>query len=364
MQPAPSSWDATAGRRSNRVNTLWSPPAAPSTSLGSLHHLDVVMTHKKQVLASEEAGRQAQTAFESALDDNVEISLGLQQTLGRAWSLGVNWVGSLSLAWQDEDVASANAPEVTTASVFGIQQPLPEHEAAPRSRTSTGPSHRSSRTAKSEDYVSERALQVNHQMGKPLERRIDGTLSDDTAGGDRRIRRKRDPNKKKKKPKDPADTDMGRKRRSKRRHRLPVSKEPHSHDSIIKKASYRPRPLSLSGNTLIAPPAYELHAPSPHTPLQRHPACFTRHRRSQSLPLFNINNHNSLYFDDNNRMLKPPQLRQPASATIAAATPLTDEQYMVMLEGHVSEMFVELGLRSPYSAGRFLPEDPLESKEP
>ncbi|KAI9474411.1 hypothetical protein LPJ78_004803 [Coemansia sp. RSA 989] len=308
------------------------------------------MTHGKQPVAPEEAGRQAQTAFESALDDNVEISLGLQQTLGRAWSLGVSWVGSLSLAWQ-EDIVS-DVPEITTASVFGTQ---PEHEPASRSRTSTGPSYRSRRTAKSDD-VNERTLKT-HQAGISAERRIDGTLSDNTAAGSRRIRRKRDPNKKKKKLKDPADN-TSRKRKSKRRHRLPVPKEPCSHDNTVKDVN-RPRPLSLSGNTLA--PAYELHAPSPPTPLQRHSACSPRHRRSHSLPA-NIADRGSLY---SNEMPSPSYLRQPASATIAAATPLTDEQYMVMLEGHVSEMFVELGLSSPYSAGRFLPEDDAsESKEP
>ncbi|KAJ2448870.1 hypothetical protein EV183_005213 [Coemansia sp. RSA 2336] len=350
MHPAPSSWNSTAGRRSNRVSTLWSPPAVPGSGLGSLHYLDVT-THGKQTVASEEAGRQAQTAFESALDDNVEISLGLQQTLGRAWSLGVNWVGSLSLAWQ-EDVVS-DIPEITTASVFGTQ---PEPEPVSRSRTSTGPSHRSSRTAKSDD-INERSLKAT-QAGISAERRIDGTLSDNTAAGSRRTRRKRDPNRKKKKSRDPADN-AGRKRKSKRRHRLPPAlKDPHSHDNIAKDVLNRPRPLSLSGNTLA--PAYELHTPSPHTPLQHRSACSPRHRRSHSLPA-NTTDYGSLYSSE---MPKPSLLRQPASATIAAATPLSDEQYMVMLEGHVSEMFVELGLSSPYSTGRFLPEDDSECKEP
>ncbi|KAJ2357616.1 hypothetical protein GGF43_001354 [Coemansia sp. RSA 2618] len=366
MHSAPSSRGA-AGRRPSLTNTLWS-PAVPDRAIDGLHQLDVAPEHTNTAPSIH---------IESALDEDVQISLGI----GSAWSLGLKWVGSLSLAWQHEhaDVLD-DVPD--TASVFGTSVERAKEEPpvdARRVRSDRADSARRSRsTAVRSDNSSSHTVrsfnehahvrQLTRQLSKVLEVdvRTRGAVSDDsTAGVHGRMRRKREPHKKKRRDRRAAEAVDGaaepskrEKRGRSRKHRSSARPSklvlPTADPRIAGGSTDVPPQLtrqqridgvhqSLSGSTIVPAAARQIYEP----------AARPAHRRTKSLPL-----PDTAHGIQVPGALQPPLFRQAASTTMAAAKLLTEEQYMLMLEDRVSGMFVELGLRAPYmDSARSLPEE-------
>ncbi|KAJ2309212.1 hypothetical protein H4R23_000461 [Coemansia sp. Cherry 401B] len=366
-----------AGSRSTRADTLWS-PAVPSGTVNGLQHLDVALGHTTGTDLPLPTGAGTSSLIEHGLhDDDVQISLGLPSSIGKAWNLGLRWVGSLSLARQDE-YAVTQDDSLDTASVFGrgnrakeASQPVRQSSQADtggRSRSTTNQSNSSNKTVRSDEFAAVRAKHLTRQLSRVLEEsRMDGGVSDNTAGEHSRLRRKRDPHRKKRD-----------RHKSDRKHREPVdgvdsrpatgherSRRPRKHrssmrpgkllltpnpQSAIQDTSALPQPAqpqSLSGDTIAPTMLYLPQAERKHSDISKQLQAKLRpramHSRSKSQPL-----PDTAELPATNGSARPPAFRPAVSATMTAAKLMTEEEYMAMLEEQVSGMFVDLGLRSPY----------------
>ncbi|KAJ1803422.1 hypothetical protein LPJ77_005263 [Coemansia sp. RSA 2523] len=325
--------------------------------------------------------------------EDVQISLGIQRSLGTVWTRGLQWMGSLSLAWQDE--YSVENTE------FDAHLPT-EQTLKVRSQSNAWSVNSTTRTVRSDEHVRQSKV-VSHNVvsdggehqktrrkkdernKKRREHRIDkdGLSVDRKADGKRRDRRidknessvdrKRDGKRRDRRvDKDGMNVDRkkdGKKRRDrhKRDDAEAVDSEPDGNKRSGRLTKHR---LSKRPSRLLVP-ASTLHIviDNPNEPPQltrhqhistshmlsdsttvsaQHPRSPPTHRRTKSMPI----PQTSL----DNLHPKLPVLRQTAS-TITTVTPLTEEQCIVQLEDQVSDMFVELGLRSPYKDSKRLPND-------
>ncbi|KAJ2497145.1 hypothetical protein GGH96_005333 [Coemansia sp. RSA 1972] len=140
--------------------------------------------------------------------EDVQISLGIQRSLGTVWTRGVQWVGSLSLAWQDE--YSVENTE------FDAQMPA-EHTSVGTPRSNAWSVNSTTRTVRSDEHAA--------RQNKAVE-------SHNVSDGDEHQRRKKDPRKKKRREHRLIDKDgssMDRKASGKQRERQ-VDKDDSSVD--------------------------------------------------------------------------------------------------------------------------------------
>ncbi|KAJ1731028.1 hypothetical protein LPJ61_002730 [Coemansia biformis] len=104
-----------------KVNRLWTLSGEEEKELrergqiravGDLRHMDVTLGFGAVGTGSyahPNTGRLAPpTRVHTSSEDEVEVSLDIPGTIGRAWVAAVNRVGSLSLAWQDEATAATD----------------------------------------------------------------------------------------------------------------------------------------------------------------------------------------------------------------------------------------------------------------
>ncbi|KAJ2831877.1 hypothetical protein J3B01_005114 [Coemansia erecta] len=325
--------------------------------------------------------------------EDVQISLGIQRSLGTVWTRGLQWMGSLSLAWQDEYSVEntefdAHLPTEQTLkvrsqsnawSVNSTTRTVRSDEHARQSKAvshnvvSDGGEHQKTRRKKDERNKKRREHRIDKD-GLSVDRKADGKRRDRRIDkNESSVNRKRD-GKRRDRRVDKGGMNVDRKKdRKKRRDRHKrddaeaVDSEPDENKRSGRLTKHR---LSKRPSRLLVP-ASTLHITidNPNEPpqLTRHQHISTSHmlsdsttvsaqhlrsppthRRTKSMPI----PQTSL----DNLHPKLPVLRQTAS-TITTVTPLTEEQCIVQLEDQVSDMFVELGLRSPYKDSKRLPND-------
>ncbi|KAJ2146140.1 hypothetical protein IW136_000699 [Coemansia sp. RSA 678] len=301
--------------------------------------------------------------------EDVQISLGIQRSLNTVWTRGVQWMGSLSLAWQNEysvEDTKLNA-QLPTKQTLKARSQSNAWSVNSTTRTVRSDEH-AVRQSKAESYNGvgdggeHQKARKNERKKKRREHRIDkdGLSGDRKADGRRRDRRvdrdgvsgdrKRDGKKRRHRHKRDVEAVGSEPDESKRSGRLTkhrLSKRPSrllvpasaQHITIdnpnelpqLTQHQHISPPQKLCGSTLSA---QHLRAPPTH-----------RRTKSTPTPQTSLDTlHPNL-----------PSFRQTASTT---STPLTEEQCILQLEDQVSEMFVELGLRSPYTNSKRLPSDP------
>ncbi|KAJ2591789.1 hypothetical protein IWW49_001362 [Coemansia sp. RSA 1797] len=325
--------------------------------------------------------------------EDVQISLGIQRSLGTVWTRGLQWMGSLSLAWQDEysventefDAhlpteqtlkvrSQSNAWSVnSTTRTVRSDEHVRQSKVVSHNVVSDGGEHQKTRRKKDERNKKRREHRVDKD-GLSVDRKADGKRRDRRIDkNESSVDRKRDGKRRDRRvDKDGMNVDRkkdGKKRRD-RHKRDDVEAVDSGPDENKRSGRLTKHRLSKRPSRLLVP-ASTLHIviDNPNEPPQltrhqhistshmlsdsttvsaQHPRSPPTHRRTKSMPI----PQTSL----DNLHPKLPVLRQTAS-TITTVTPLTEEQCIVQLEDQVSDMFVELGLRSPYKDSKRLPND-------